>query len=191
MPRNIAVVGQFAAGKTTVANLLVEQYGFTRISMAAPFKKMAARLYNNGQPIDKSDVYEVTHPNGGIVLKSGREMLQDLGQVVKNFDRDFWLRWLAADIRDMEGPFVIDDVRFPFEADFLRGLDFTIVKLVVPDEVRMERYEKVYGRLPTQAELAHPSETEVAKIDPDFIMLGTDKPQALAYNAFMAAANCF
>lgn len=186
MPSNIAVVGQFAAGKTTVANVLVEEYGFTRLSLARGIKEMAARLYNGGQPIDKNGTYEVTNINSPL---SGREVLQQLGQVVKSFDRDFWLRWLVADMAEAEGPFVIDDCRFPFEADFLSDNDFVIVKIDTPEGVRLQRYYDTYGRFPTASELNHPSETEVASIEPDWTLSGLARPSELAHKAFMFAAD--
>ena len=187
MPRSIAVVGQFAAGKSTVAEYLVEDYGYTRLSLARGIKEIGARLYNDGRPIEKQQSYSVTAPNGAPIRLSGREVLQQLGQVVKDFDRDFWLRWLAADMADSTPPFVIDDCRFPFEAEFLKSRGFVVIKLLVTKGERMKRYEATYGRLPTEAEMNHPSETEVSNIVPDHILDGLNRPHAIAKDAFSLA----
>ena len=187
MPLNIAVVGQFAAGKTTIANALIEEYCYTRLMLANGIKQMAARLYNGGDPVAKNGYYDVTDVAGDPLKLSGREVLQELGQVVKSFDRDFWLRWLEADMRENEGPFVIDDCRFPFEADYLRERGWVIVKVETPNLIRMKRYEKTYGRMPTETELNHPSETEVPLIVPDLRVDGTIPAIASARQAFKVA----
>jgi hypothetical protein len=169
---NVAIVGKMGAGKSSLANHLVDVHQYTRVANAGALKALAAMAYG---PIDKGETYPVTVMDDmawdteWIEKKiSGREVLQGIGQIVKEFDRDFWLR---AMVRDMEtkgnGPFVCDDTRFPFEADFLRERGWIIVKLYVPKEVRAERYERLYGRQPTESELAHPSETEVDNINED------------------------
>ena len=171
---NVAIVGKMGAGKSSLANHLVDVHKYTRVANAGALKALAAMAYG---PIDKSETYRLTKSGGysrdGTVEVSGREVLQGIGQIVKEFDRDFWLK---AMMRDMEakgnGPFVCDDTRFPFEADFLRERGWLIVKLDVPDEVRAERYERLYGRRPTQAELSHPSETEVDLIKEDVLFKG-------------------
>lgn len=168
---NIAIVGKMGSGKSSLANYLVDVHQYTRIANAGSLKALAAMAYG---PIDKSQTYKVTQAkyewDGRTEERefSGRQILQGLGQIVKEFDRDFWLK---AMMRDMDvkgnGPFVCDDTRFPFEADFLRKHGWIIVKLYVPKEVRAERYHTLYGRYPTIEELSHESETAVDDIEED------------------------
>lgn len=173
--KNIAITGRMAAGKTTLSQTLVDMYGFRRCSFAARLKELAATVYAPaGQTIAKDGLYTVTRPEGMEVRISGRQLLQELGQVVKGMDRDLWIRWLAKDARTMGGPLVLDDMRFKFEADFLRSQGWLIAKVEVPEEVRMARYETLYGRRPTHAELSHPSETGVDGIEADLVLDGTE-----------------
>jgi hypothetical protein len=188
--KSVAIVGEFASGKTTLANALIEQYGFKRVSFAGRLKQMAAAVYApSGNPagygvVEKTAEYEVfplRWDDPGTI--SGREVLQQLGQSVKELDRLFWVRWLMNDIdagMHGDGPFVTDDCRFPYEADALRERGFTIVRVMTPIKTRMERYEMTYGRLPTQAEMTHPSETEVTLIDWDMLVDGTHPVDELA-----------
>lgn len=186
---NVAIVGKMGAGKSSLANHLVDVHKYTRVANAGALKALAAMAYG---PIDKSETYRVTRiPEfawGNEYEEdeiSGREVLQGIGQIVKEFDRDFWLKAMMRDIETKgNGPFVCDDTRFPFEADFLRSKGWIIAKLYVPKEVRAERYERLYGRVPTESELNHPSETEVDNIKEDIGLSGEDPIEELIEKLF-------
>lgn len=174
--KNLAIVGGFAAGKTTLSEGLVQQ-GYVRISFARYLKEIAQTVYGGGRPIEKTYGYFVTDPNGDDRIVSGRQLLQELGQSVKALDRDFWIKSLLADVAGGfygPGPYVTDDCRFPYEAEAMRTeLGMTIIKLDTPIETRIHRYEKLYGRKPTTSELVHPSEIELVNIKPDYVVDGT------------------
>ena len=181
--RSVAIVGEFASGKTTLADYLVEHHGYTRVSFAKRLKEVAAAVYNGGLPIQKNAMYEVEHSEIGAMEYSGRAILQQLGQSVKALDEHFWIRWMLSDIAAGEygdGPYVSDDTRFPYEADALRRKGFLIVRIDTPLTVRNQRYEALYGRAPTLAELSHPSETSVKDIRHDTIVDGCDPVHLLA-----------
>lgn len=188
--RNLAIVGGFAAGKTTLSDGLVQQ-GYTRVSFARYLKQIAARIYNEGVEIDKVGQYPVVSLDGVPGVLSGREVLQQLGQAVKALDRDFWIKSLFTDLDNGNyggGPWVTDDCRFPYEADALREGGFTIVKLDVPLDTRIQRYEKTYGRKPTPEELVHPSEIELVDIVPDFVLDGEREPKDILIEAYQIGA---
>lgn len=186
---NVAIVGKMGAGKSSLANHLVDVHKYTRVANAGALKDLAAMAYG---PIDKSETYRVTVEDDMAWEQSfkereisGREVLQGIGQIVKEFDRDFWLKAMMRDIATKgNGPFVCDDTRFPFEAEFLREKGWIIAKLYVPKEVRAERYERLYGRVPTESELNHPSETEVDNIKEDIGLSGEDPIEELVNQLF-------
>ncbi len=174
--KSIAISGKFAVGKTSAAQILVENYGYKRLSMAQPIKDFVLAAYGT---IDKGTMVH-THPNG---VKSIRQIMQQVGQRVKEVDRDIWLRMLRAQVNECHDygiPVVIDDVRFPFEADFLRANDFVISRMVAPDVVRFSRYEAIYGKPPSDAEVNDTSEIEVPLIDVDVELDGEESPAAIA-----------
>jgi hypothetical protein len=173
--RNVAIFGQMAAGKSTIAAALAEA-GYHRMSFAAPLKNVAALAYGK---IEKSGRYQVVSNEGQQEDISGREVLQRVGQSIKAHDRDFWLRAFLRDADNyLDTPLVVDDGRFLFERDALRSRGWFIVGLNTAHPVRMQRYETLYGRLPTEAEQNHESEVEVPVIvqESDIILQGTDDP---------------
>lgn len=172
---NIAFVGRMAAGKSTLANLLGLFYGYVRVSHADGIKEMAALAYG---PIDKVKEYTVATRAGGHNILTGREILQGIGQTVKYLDRDFWIKTTLNRAAKIDGPVVNDDTRFVFEADALRDAGWLIVGVDTPDEVRMQRYEELYGRRPTESELSHESEREIDAIICDRRIDGTADPVA-------------
>jgi hypothetical protein len=178
--RNIAIVGGFAAGKTTLSEGMVQR-GWTRVSFARLLKEMAARAY--GGEIQKNETYFVRDLESGATRGiSGRRVLQELGQSVKSMDRDFWISSLVSDIRDGaygDGPYVTDDCRFPYEAEALRAQGFTIVALDTPLDTRLKRYYDTYGNYPTPAELVHPSEMELVNIAVDYAIDGEKSPSEI------------
>lgn len=176
--KNIAIVGKMYAGKTTLANSLIGEggAGFTRVAMAGPLKKLAEYAY--GEVIEKDHSYPtIDQDTGELIYKSGRRILQEIGQSLKVVDRNIWLKIFINDTRNMGiGPYVVDDVRFIFEADHLRQDGWLIVKVDTPEKVRVERGYKLLGRRPTRAELTHESEVEVDEIVADKVVKGTEGP---------------
>lgn len=173
--RNVAIAGRMAAGKSTLSAQLIHLYGYERGSFAGRLKGLAAEVYSHGQPIEKDGSYDVVDPmTGKTISLSGRQVLQRLGQSVKQLDLLFWVRLFAKEADKAEGPIVLDDMRFPFEAEYLRSRGWLIVKVETPAETRKERYRELYGRYPTLDELEHESETQVDLIDADVTVDGTE-----------------
>lgn len=172
MTENIAIVGRMYAGKTTLAEQLVKDHGYSRRAMAGPLKALSELAY--GEVIAKDKDYPTIDLWTGVeVNKSGREILQGVGQALKVVDRDIWLKCFINDTtRANEEPYVVDDVRFAFEANYLRSQGWVIVKVDTPRETRIKRAEKLNGRRPTDKELNHESEAEVDSIRPDIVVPG-------------------
>ena len=181
---NIAIVGKMYAGKTTLAEAFVEHHGYTRVAMAGPLKQLA--LYAYGEEVVKDKEYAVTDlETGEVGFKSGRAILQGIGQTIKQVDRDIWLKMFITDTTNMQRePYVVDDVRFQFEADYLRQNGWIIVKVDTPEWVRVARAESSTGRRPTKEELNHESEREVTAISADILYRGDGRMADIPHKAF-------
>jgi hypothetical protein len=158
--RNVAIFGNMYSGKTTLAELLLRTYHWNVIVRNADgIKALAADVYNNGLPVDKSVGYTVRNPvSGQDEFISGRQLLQRLGSSVKTFDQHFWLRYFKARTRGKHS-LICDDGRFPFEFEMFKNSGWFTIKVQTPIAVRVERAIMLNGQPPTQDELNHDSET--------------------------------
>jgi hypothetical protein len=128
----IGLTGYAGSGKSTVANYLVEEHGFTRLSFAAPLKKMLRTLDPalSGTPGAYQKPFRVTealeHYGSENALKESvdgpeyRRLLQVLGtDCIRAVDEEFWVRAGLAQMADPDGKYVFDDARFPNEAEVI------------------------------------------------------------------------
>lgn len=128
----IGLTGYAQSGKSTVANYLVEQHGFTRLSFAAPLKKMLRTLDPYLIAADDGETFRLSillqsYSEGDI--KAGpfgaeyRRLLQVLGtDCVRAEQEDFWIRAAFKQIEDFNDNYVFDDCRFPNEAEMILSL---------------------------------------------------------------------
>jgi len=113
----VGLSGYAQSGKDTVAQVLVDNYGFNRVSFADPIRKL---LYETNPMLKEGyriqgliDVYgwdkvKVEYPEA-------RRLLQDLGVGARKvFGDDFWIKQALKNVD--YGNYVITDVRFKNEA---------------------------------------------------------------------------
>lgn len=138
----IGLTGYKQHGKSTVAQRLVDEHGFTRLSFAGPLKAMADRInpvvgihaYQDGEdfiaePIHL-DVAREQFPDEGDLKEEYplyRLFLQRLGtEGLREIDESFWVQLLDAEVSKLYfnggTRVVIDDVRFPNEADYFKSM---------------------------------------------------------------------
>lgn len=166
LPPLVGLIGKKRVGKDTFAAVLVEEFGFARVAFADPLKEMALTI----DPIvhvgygwdDDGLAYglgELVEQHGWEAVKdhypAARRFLQRLGDGVRQFDPEFWVRAGMAQAEDLRtesttlyawaeneiakigpNPVVITDVRYPNEADAIReagGLLFRITRPGVDD----------------------------------------------------------
>jgi len=132
----IGLTGFAGSGKSTVAQYLVEEHGFTRLSFAAPLKKMLRTLdpvlVTQPEFYSPLDTFKLSLAldffGSEQKLKESkygdeyRRLLQVLGtDCIRAVDEDFWVNAAVAQMTDPDGKYVFDDVRFPNEAETIRG----------------------------------------------------------------------
>lgn len=184
MTGNVAIFGKFCSGKTTLARALEDDWGFSRVSMAANMKSIVKEVYGVTDKATLVTVYDSDNKPREISVRS---LLQSFGESAKNHDLHFWLRWFLNDTVFMDGiPLVMDDARLRFEADALRDRGWLLVRLEVPEDVRMQRHYDLYGTTPTQAQMSHRTEVECEQIDVDLVLDGTESPELLAEKVVIA-----
>lgn len=163
LPR-IAISGKICAGKTTAANAFVEELGFTRMALADELKGVAREIIDwmwqyLDRASDRHTAYQADHffPHGRSVeyirqlkdksLLEGRAFLQWLGtECLRSRLPDIWVQMLLRRVITPDAPslVVVDDVRFPNEAEGLRQANFALIRITVPEAVQRERVERLY-----------------------------------------------
>lgn len=137
-PVRIAFSGKICAGKTYAANQVVERIGATKMSIADPLKHIAYTVFGM-DPIIKD-----------------RKLLQELGSAMKEIDQNVWINCFVNNLPPT-GNIVVDDVRFVNELMTLKQHGFTVVRLEIPEHIRMKRCEELYPETTTNHN--HISET--------------------------------
>jgi dephospho-CoA kinase len=122
----IGLSGYARSGKDTIAEILIMNYGFKRLAFADNIRKAIIKLdpiLSNGQRISGSvrEIgWEPTKANTEV-----RRLLQVFGTEVgrEMFGEDFWVKQVFKQIKEEEiyKNFVITDVRFPNEANFIKA----------------------------------------------------------------------
>ena len=124
----IGLTGYAQSGKDTVAKILVENYGYTRVAFA---DKIRDFLYEMNPMVDNiafEPIFLRDHVdrNGWEVAKKNphvRRTLQNAGVAArKTFGEDFWVDKALASILRHENT-VITDVRFINEAEMVKHQD--------------------------------------------------------------------
>lgn len=124
-------MGKKGSGKSTLARHLAG-FGYEVISFAMPIKdicvetlRMSHRVVYNGTPEEKETTF--------LGKRSYRQIMQDVGTFFREIDPDIWVRNAEQRIKIMLGwgrNVVIDDLRFPNEAEMLVRLGAKIVRVV-------------------------------------------------------------
>lgn len=116
-PRTIiAFTGLAGAGKSTAAMHLVKSRGFERVRFAGPLKAMMAALGLSPAEIDGDRKEQPCELLGG---RTPRYAMQTIGTEWGRdlIAPDLWIRAWHAALAKVTGDVVIDDCRFPNEAD--------------------------------------------------------------------------
>jgi len=133
----VGVCGKAGSGKDTIGDYLIEKYGFKKIGLADPIKRLVKDVF----ALDDHTVFDrvareqpLEHWEGWSV----RKLLQFIGTELfrDNIDDSIWVKSLWHKVsKDKKNNYVVTDVRFPNELEFFEenaGDDFVSLKVVRP-----------------------------------------------------------
>lgn len=166
--RIIALSGPRACGKSTIASHLVSQHGYTRIAFADALRELASVA--------------------GYEFSNDRIYLAQLGEKLRALMPEFLLEVVRKKVNSLEGPVVIEDLRFPSEVNFCRSIGATTIRLEISEEIQLQRVEEREGKVGKEAAelLACLDESLLDEIQWDSVIdaVGDFKKLALKLHSF-------
>jgi hypothetical protein len=136
----IGVSGRKYSGKDTLGEYLVKHHGYTRLAFADALKEATKNIFG----FSDEQVYGNKKEEIDTFWKiSPREVLQHLGtnifrnnmkEILPNVGNDLWIYVVKRKIlqkleEEPDAKFVITDVRFPNEVDFIKSIGGMTIKL--------------------------------------------------------------
>ena len=136
----IGLLARRTYGKDTIADYLVENYGYKKVPLASPLKEACRVLFN----FDDEQLYgsqkETIDPNWGIAPRQmfqylGTDILRnDISRIMPDIKDNFWvnnikIQYEKALEKDPNTRFIISDVRFQNEVDVIHQLGGKVVKI--------------------------------------------------------------
>lgn len=132
LPSRLAIAGRMGSGKTSIARLLMAEHGFVRLAFADELRSMLEPAYGK---LDKASSYPLERR-----VVSGRELLQAHGAALRSVDPYVLIRAIARRAEELPGcRLVIDDVRMPAEAEWLRSTGWFLIQLDADPSARQRR----------------------------------------------------
>lgn len=158
VPMLIGLCGFKGSGKDTVADYLVESFGFVKLQNADPIRRALAAMFN----VDVATFTDVSRkelPQEELKNLSPRFLQQTLGtEWGRSVDPDLWV-WLTR--RKMEEyassgarQFVVSDVRFENEARMIKERGGVVWMVERPGVVRTDGHPSEKGLPPALIDLA-------------------------------------
>lgn len=165
----VCFAGRKQSGKTTLANWLIAEHGFERISFAQPLKEAVSTLYDlpfylMNDPVFKASIFKdpfywndekasqleeyFNLPKNSLdrtpkEFFSLRNILQYIGtNVLRNYDYDFHIKELEKIInKNYNKKYVIDDCRFANELKILRKKNAICIFIIRPSNFEYSNHE--------------------------------------------------
>lgn len=131
----IGLIGYAQSGKDTVAKILVEHHGFTRVAFADKIRELL--LETNPLVRDEFRLEAVVSAYGWdqakVLFPEIRYLLQSLGiGARKTFGDDVWIVSVLRKLDDKNKKYVITDVRFENEAVIVKQLEGELWRIKRP-----------------------------------------------------------
>lgn len=140
----IGISAKMGCGKTALANILLDELPeFKRIAFADVLKQECSEIYKYPLVWNYTEEGKKRLVNTGIKsmpIMEVRELLQHHGtDIRRKQDYDYWIKAMDEQITDGDNV-IIDDVRFPNEADFVKKREGILVRINPYPEWKPEKH---------------------------------------------------
>ena len=133
VPTIIGVTGRQFHGKDTLSDYLVQNHGYTKISLASPLKEISKIMFGFSDEQLHGDLKETIDERWNVTPRQclqffGMLFRDNIGKILPHIEKNFWAYCLIEKIKSQlkinpEARFVISDLRFPNEIEALRTLE--------------------------------------------------------------------
>lgn len=199
--------GKMGSGKDTIGSAIAKElqhkYNVAQTSFASALREEIDSIMTR---VKNDDLLGIIAQDENVRLSELRNLLGFLG-FDSIYDRTAKSRraiqYWGTDVRRRQNPnywvnkvaqFVIDeaskgnsvyvtDSRFPNEAQSIIDLGGVVIRLDVPEEVRVDRIRYRDGNDPTPSQLYHSSETSLDEFEFEFRIDGCKTPEEIAYES--------
>ena len=146
----VAICGVMASGKTHLANVLVQEKGFGKFSLATGVKDLARDVF--------------------LMEDKDRKLLQQIGMKMREIQPKVWINLLMRRVAEYSnslkwagdlhydpdlatGPnpnpkelrIVVDDCRFMNEVIAFKEAGYTLIRIHIDEDLQIERLKRTYG----------------------------------------------
>lgn len=136
----IGITGRKGSGKDTIGEYLIEKHGFVRIGFADTLKQICEIIFGFSEEQLYGNLKEVIddywkHSPREILQKVGTDLFRNHApKVLENLDENIWIRSVERKIENLKKngitKFVITDVRFSNELEFISKVNGTSIRVV-------------------------------------------------------------
>lgn len=157
LPDIIFLAGLMRSGKDTIAELLVQYAGYVRIAFADALKEEIAAHY--GVTVEHINQHKAEF----------RSILQEWGVAKREADPEYWIKeWFKRAEPFLEAGIgvVCTDCRFLNEAAYGIKIGAMLLRVIIPEDLRIERLIATDGPNFNREALNHPSEQYIAQMVP-------------------------
>jgi hypothetical protein len=147
-PKIIGIIGKKRHGKDTIADYLVSNYGYIKVSFADTLKDVCRIVFGFSDKQLYSDEKEIIDDIWKILPRElfnfiGTDLMRnEFSKKFPHIGQDIWILSLLNKIKqNPDKKYVIPDIRFPNEYDNIKKLGGMFIKIHRPDIDDNNNYE--------------------------------------------------
>jgi dephospho-CoA kinase len=153
---NLGLFGKSGAGKSTVARILCDNYGYKICNTGRWCRQISLALFGD----------------------DSTEHLHQISDALRSIDSSIFLKGALRHL-DKDKPCVIDSVRHSTDIALIKPLGFFLVKVEITDEKRIDRLQNRGQIYDLQRDVHHVVESEAVSFVSDFVVPNAGNEQAL------------